>query len=165
MSMSIPSGPPPARRTTNTLYPSSSAWVRTKRRYVGEIHSGPLGRNELRLYHRFVADVWGGSGENRRRGSQCCDRFKMKAVWSLRRACQKRLPHRRRHDDRGWIAVYSLRMLLVRLHRLPAPPDQGEVPHLQRPLQHRYREKPRVVEVVRLLVLVGQRKRGILRLV
>lgn len=84
---------------------------------------------------------------------------------STRHLSEESPPHRRRHEEGDWNAKYSLRMLLIRLHRLPAPPNQSEVPHLQRPLQHRYGEEPRVVEVVRLLVLVGQRERGILRLV
>jgi hypothetical protein len=88
----------------------------------------------------------------------------MNAVWSLRHTCQK-TRFRIAGDMTRGIAVYSLRMLLERLHRLPAPPNQSEVPHLQRPLQHRYGEETRVIKVVRLLVLVGRRERGILRLV
>ena len=47
---------------------------------MGEIHSGPPGRKELRLYHRFAEPFVGGEEEKRRRGIQWDERLRINAA-------------------------------------------------------------------------------------
>lgn len=47
-------------------------------------------------------------------------------------------------------------MGLIRLHSLPSPPHQSQIPNFQSPLEHRYREETRIIVIVRLLILVGR---------